>query len=337
MIEFVSCIVLFTTMNSSEVVNQTTNSTISATIDYQTHYNYITFGVVALVANLAVALVLLYDKEFLKKSALMSGLCLADILNGCSLIVAGSLRLGYVKEGTLSLPVHPFICMIRITILWTAAGELPALMMLLIGGERALAIIFFQWYYFSWTNRLAWTLTGVAYLYCCCTITTLSIVTYLLPNTTTTPQQCISTFVIGPSYTWYDYLLAILCGTVAIISTMISLLAFNAKRRKFKNNSQSNDSNMKSFLTKQWNLTISMSLVSFFDFTLVVIPNVLKLVASFYPPLLFIGFYASYMVCTRSALSLVIYILTNRDFRNILFQITGINKNSVTPSTRGTQ
>lgn len=82
---------------------------------------------------------------------------------------------------------------------------------------------------------------------------------------------CYNPTVLGPAYSTYNYGLAILCGTVSLFFTFYSLVAFILKRRKFKCNQHNIESKLK-VINKQLRITVTMSCIAFFDFTMVVLP-----------------------------------------------------------------
>lgn len=306
------------------------NSTVSVAaptgMDLTNHYTYIGCGLSAVVANIVVVVVIFRSKLLLRKSAFAVGLSFGDIINGLALLITGFKRIQFVKQGIYSALVHPIECLKGFTTLWLIGTQIPVVMMLVIGMERVMAVAFFTWYYKRWSNKIAWILTCVVYVYVCGSIGTIWMIISNLPENSTATRTCGTPTVIGYGYSMYNYGLAIVCGCIAITTTIVSLVITLKEKRRLQI-VQQNNINMQRFFNKQWPITTSMACIAIFDFFMVVIPNVLLLMINFvqFPPeIKSIGAWSADLICSRSALSLIIYIIFNRDFRLSFLSWIGI-------------
>lgn len=318
---------LFNKVGKMNVSNTTSMSNISNEV------NYVGFGVLAIVANVIVIFVLLRNITFLKKSAFIFGLAVADLINGLALFITGIKRIQYVYTETSKMSVHPFTCLQSVTSLWLIGVQLPTAVMALIGAERLIAVAFFMWYYKKWTNVLAWCLTGMVYVLCAFSLTTIWSITYNLPDRTKTSVNCITPSVVGPVYSSYNYGLAIVNGTVAILASATALILFLSKKNKLQTGE---GFQIRRHVKKQWQLTTSMTCIAVVDFCCVVIPNVFLLLIStfsvrFPPSFGNVGNWSSSVFCARSASTVIIYIILNREFRNALYKAYGYRTVSVQP------
>lgn len=302
--------------------------------DYTNVNVYIACGAAAALANIIVVFVLFRNKQLFIKSSFIAGLSVGDIINGLALLITGLNRTSYMTKGISSNPVHPLICLKGFTTLWLIGIQLPTVMMLLVGIERVIAVASFNWYYKKWTDKTGWLLTGAVYLYVAGSIGTLWVMICSYSENVTVSLTCATPSVIGVGYGTYNYGMAIICGSAAIVTMIVSLVFMIKKKRKFQNSNQTNVSIQK-FLKKQWHITKSMACIAFFDFVMVVIPNMLLLMLTYkfqFPPeLRSVGSWSADLVCSRSTLSLFIHLLFNRDFRNGFLKAFGIKQSSVHP------
>lgn len=306
--------------NSVDVVHVISGNN-NIPLDISTTNLFIGFGVVAIILNLLTILVSISIKDIAKKSAFAIGLSFGDIIFGCGLVITGVLIQSYIKNGLLLNEIHPFECLKKFSTLWLIGIQAPASIIFLMGSERVLGIIFFQWYFKRWTSKLSWMLVAVAYGFCLISISAVWIVVYQLPPNTMITISCKTQFVIGPAYATYNYGLSILCGISAVISTICSLIAFLRKRASMGHGQA--DVAVKRFVKRQIRMATSMLIISIIDCALVVIPNIMLLMISYdfnFPPSFkYLSAHASLLYCTRSSLSFFVYLSLNRDFRSAAF------------------
>lgn len=308
-------------MDSNNTDNETFS--ISAVANLTVQYMYIGFAAFVLLSNAVIGTTFMRNIHLFKKSAFNIGLAVGDIILGLGTITAGIIRMSLLWTNTKDVPVHPSYCLETYTTLLMIGTQLPATMIFLISTERILAVVCFDWYYKKWSSRKAWLVVTLGFAYCTVSIATSWFVVYNFPANITTPLLCTTSVVVGPVYATYHFYIAVFAGVWAIIATVFSLLTFINKRKKFQANA--ND-NLKRFIQKQWQMTLSTTCIALFDFMLVVIPNILLSMTAYMPSLLLLGNYATCMLCLRSASNLFIYVLFNRDFRSALLTTFNFNK-----------
>lgn len=145
----------FENFNSS---NATQNSS-----SFTFFYLCIVIGTLSIVTNLIIIFITLYNISIFKKSAYMCGLALGDILKATALVVAGITRIEYQRLNILNVVVSRKYCWKTIGIILLLGLQIPAIMVFLIGIERFVAVILFQWYYSNWSDTKAWIATCIGY------------------------------------------------------------------------------------------------------------------------------------------------------------------------------
>lgn len=212
---------------------QTLNSTAAPPpTDLTVPYTYVGLGTAVLITNAIICLVLFRNKEFFKRSAFIAGLSTADLILGSGIVMAGVMRIRYLKASMSNFPVHPLYCLQRFTTILMTSYLLESAMLFLIGCERFVAVAFFTWYYNKWSNRKAWFFTALAYLACAVCIGSMWIAVANVPANVTTPIYCSSQYVVGDGYSFFTFGSCILSGSWAIGSTLFALLSFLKKKNK---------------------------------------------------------------------------------------------------------
>lgn len=327
---------------------RTNNSveTSTSTVDYDLYISalqYATFGSVAVATNLAIIFVLLRNTAYFKKSALIAGLAFGDLIDGFALTVIGALRVAHYFDGTNSLSVHPSYCMkILITPMFLMGNQIPGVMFFLIGLERFLAVYYYDWYFYKWSNKFAWMLTACVYLFCIASVAASFFVAFSFDVSYKISIACGTVSVIGSTYSAYNYGLAIIGGSVAAVATVIAMILF-AKRRNRAGYASTND---KAHIKKQWQMTKTTMCLTVVDFAFLVVPSIIITLSSgfnvdFHVNITQLKVWALQLVCFRSILNLLIYLAVNTEFRSaalqsISYKIKGIGNtnlfiNSVNP------
>lgn len=281
-------------------------------------YLFIIFGSTAFLGNVTICFVLLRNIRFLKKSAFIGGFALAETVFGLGHAAAGGLRLYYLNENTIHLLVHLLYCMNRMTIFFVLTIQVGSMMMILIGAERLLATLFFDWYYKTWSNTKAWSLTCSVYLFCITSTVLCWVMVYNYPESRKITMHCLSSLVSGNSYSTYQGVLVVGSGIWISGATIYSLISFMKKKSVAQSNMK-----LKQFIQKQWHITTSMTCLACVDLVLVVIPGSLLSLAIFLPHFGLIGNFASVSVCIKSTMTLFIYLIFNPSFRSNFLKAFG--------------
>lgn len=294
-------------------------------------YLYIGFAIPAIVSNSLILFILLRNVAYLKKSAFMTGLAVADTTLGIAVIVAGTLRVSFLEEHVYDLLIEPSYCLKHITTMLLIGVQLPAFMMFLIGSERIAAVVWFDWYYHFWSNKKSWMLTSVAYLFCTMSIAVAWMIVYSYPDSVRSPHHCTTPTVVGSLYASYNFGLACTCGVWAFVVTLLSLLRFIKTKANLLKKSGANF-DLNKFIKKEYQIAWSMACLASVDFLLVVVPNILTSIGAYFPSLLVIGNYGTCMLCVKSAITVIIYPIFYPEFRLLLRKSFRLNKTTVGPS-----
>lgn len=308
-------------MNISSIKNSST-----ASYDlYISSIQYVVFGSVAFVTNLTILFILYRNVQYFKKSAFIAGLAFGDFLDGVSLTVIGAVRIVQYFDGTDSLTVHPSYCMkILIIPVFLMGNQIPGVMFFLVGLERFLAICCYDWYYFKWSNKFAWMLTASAYIYCILSVAASFVIAFSYDSDYKIGISCGTAAVIGPTYSAYNYGIPIVGGIVAAVATITAMVAFTQHRRRI-NRIANLSTNAKIHVKKQWQLTrITLCLVAI-DFCFMVIPSIIITLSSgfkvkFNVNMSSLKAWSLQLVCFRSILNIILYLVINSDFRAAAFR-----------------
>lgn len=302
-------------------------------------YQLIAFGSTAAIANAFLLITFFSNCNLLKKCSSTFGLAVADFINGLALLVSGSIRLAYFNLNVYGLMVHPFECMTKnAVVLYIIGNQLPSLMLLVIAVERLVAVQFYKWFYKSYSHKRAWLVTFSAMTFSLMSVLIAYLLVYFRPESTRITNDCQTPGALGPTsgYNVYNYLLPVVCGTVAAATTVVSMfiLVHRKKRLLVQQNSQYRKVNK-----NEWQMTKVMTMVAVLDFILVVVPNIFVFIRSVF----FISvipnfvYYSLQVICCRSALNIVIYMVFNHNFRKDVLDTFGFkfiqpaNNNLVTP------
>lgn len=296
------------------------NNSIPIALDFSTPIQYISFGSVAVIANCMVIFILLRNKKFFQKSAFISGLALGDLLDGLALVVNGTMRILQGLNGTSSLLVHPSYCMITVVQpIFILGNQIPGVMFFLVGAERFLAICYFDWYYRKWSNKFAWMLTACAYIFSICSVAAAFIVAFSFDSTFKIAIACFTQSATGPVYSVYNYSVSIIGGMVAVVTTLTAMIVFT-HRKAVVIRSSNVSTTIKSHVKKQWHITRMALCLAVVDFCLLVIPNILVALSSWYVNTSLgaaaLRTWPLQLVSFRSILNVVIYLCINSEFQD---------------------
>lgn len=298
------------------------NNSSGTILDLTSNYQYVGFGSTAVTVNCLILTILLINGRFLKKSALIIGLVIGDLMNGLSLLASGSVRIVRAMNGTLSISVHPFYCFsYSYTSLFLLGNQIPGVMFLLIGFERFLAVKYFDWYRTKWTPKMAWILTMMAHLYVSISLSVAAITVYSQPNDNRVTVTCGTPNVVGLAYSVYNYGISVIGGTVSTVCTLTAMIIFTRRHRRLTANPLVSNQ-IKNFVKSQWSQTRAMLILSILDLAMVVFPNVLAIIVSaFNATNVKLGNLSQMLSCSRSFLNIIIYISVNHEFRKAALKL----------------
>lgn len=283
-------------------------------------YIYIGFATPAVVANLIILYTVCRSYKFLKKSAFITGLAFSDTLLASGVIVAGTVQILSAKHIIAGVVVEPIFCLQQMTTLLLLGYQLPSAMVLLIGAERFVAIVFFKWYYINWTNKKAWFLTLMTCLFCIVSVACCWIIVATSRTYGSVSIMCATIKVSGKLYSFHHFGFGIFCGILAIFFTVVSLLTFWRKKMSNTVNNSVSNVRIKKFVRKQWNITLAMTCVAFFDFTLLVVPNIFIVLDTVVPSAHVFATHATSMLCIKATVNIFVYIAVYSEFRDYLVQ-----------------
>lgn len=275
---------------------------------------YIIFGSCALVANFVIVFTLVSNIVLLRKSSFICGLAVGDIIKAIALIIIGVTRTEVTRLNIANVVVSRMYCWKTIGIIVMLGNQIPAVIVLLIGLERFIAVVLFNWYYSNWNDLKAWMSTCFAYCLAFVSVISSGIIIYTSKENITVTKICYQPTVLGPIYSSYNYGLPVVCGTMSILFTLYSLVAFILKRQKIKTGGNNTGNKLK-LIRKQLQITITMTCIAFFDFTMVVIPFSIMIMTSFFGDLINVGYISSCLISTRATFSFIIYFVLNQGFR----------------------
>lgn len=289
---------------------------------------YACFGSATILSNCIILFILFHDIKLFKKSAFIFGLAIGDLLDGLGLLITGVVRVQYALAGSYGGLVNPSYCMkTMITPIFLLGNQIPGAMFFLVGLERLTAVQFFEWYYTGWSYKLSWCLTGAVYLLCFISLSVAFAITFTSMSDEIITSYCTTPQVVGSVYNSYNYGVSIVGGIVASVATLAAMIIFTMKKRKLLS-ALNVSTNIKCHVKDQWSVSRLMLCLSVMDLGLVVIPNIVVInikVGS-------IQAIALELVCLRSMLNLVVYLLANSEFRSSLARkLCSKNVNSVEP------
>lgn len=291
-------------------MNNSTTSSLSDIIVSST--SQIIIGAVAILTNGTILCVLLSNVAFMKKSSFVTGMAIGDLLVGLAVSISGAFKIIRIFDGTSSLMVHPSYCMeIFVIPSYLMGNQISSVMFLLCGVERFLAVKYYDWYYMKWSNKIAWYLTGCAYVYCTVSLTSAVSLSLSYDAKYRIPILCTVAAATTSAYTTYTYWISIIGGAIACAGSLTAMVLFT-KRKLRVHDAISNVA--KNHIKKQWNATRVALCLAVFDLGLVVVPTFLSLVAST-AATNSIRSWSLQMLCMRSILNLVVYLSVNSDFR----------------------
>lgn len=304
------------------------NSTINNTNQSQSSASafFISIAAMALLTNVFILFVFIFNRELRASSALLIGLTTSHTLNGAIHLVHGLDFLWPPRQ------VPPFYCIITVDpIVFIAIYQLLPVFLALNGIERLLAMGLPTWYWVNCKNKQLWKVTGITFLYSLfCMVTT--IIKTFYNTTPTISSYCSPPQMLGPFYIAYlVHLPAILGG---ICAGVCSAVAVYIGRRRIAEMPANSESEIKR-VQKHLRITKCILLISIFDFLFVVIPNIIFLILNLglWPYGLtttFTGILAT-VYCSDSIWNLFAFILFNGEFRETCMKIFRCGKAPAPP------
>lgn len=312
--------------------NFTANNTVSFT-----NIIYIASGSLAIVGNVLLLIVICSRLEYLKRSAFLFGLAVCDTLHGVAIMVSAVLRTIYQTLPASQSMIRPTYCMVTVTPLWIIGNQGTALMLLLIGIERFIAVQFFAWYRIKWTKKLSWSCMCLVIVFCTFSI---GLAYYLASIATVTISiNCYFIQVVSKSYNYYNYGVSISAGFGANIGTILSLILCLIKLNRFRNHPNTSNATVQGHIKKQWQLSKAMIGCTVCDLGLVVIPNILMSVISGFDNnsastmLSTVTTCAPPLLCIKGFLNLFCCLLFNPEFRRHALRLLRVINVSVVPAS----
>lgn len=304
-----------------------TNSTNDslAPIDLSYYYQHIGFGLTAVVTNCLIILILFLNPNLLKKSAFVFTLAVGDGIEGLALALSGFARVNRNADGTLYLKVHPTYCMQSYITLFLIGVQLPAIMFVLIGGERFTAVYYFDWYYKHWSNRLAWLCCCIVALFVAASVFVGWLVTYTTQDDVQIAITCSIGDAIDDVYSVYNYMLAIIGGILAAIASIAAIIMFSKRKQQMLVDAR--NTNLALHIKRQLHVTRVLLCTTIADFVLTVIPCVFVMLTVGFNmelPANLAGWSLRLISC-RSALNILVYLIFNGEFRRATLKAVGMN------------
>lgn len=281
---------------------------------------YSVFGTSAMVTNIFTFVVLLSNKKLLRRSALPMGISISHFLCGLGIGVHGLHR--WTHKSQLSLPVTPWECIQLVYPVFNPlAFQSMTTMLILVGVERALAIMFGNWYKQHWTPPRAWMAVACGYIY------VLIPIGYGLScawavNTKSTTLSCGLTAVYGLGLVNWNFGATVFAGITAVTLTMAG---YRYDRRRIAKLPLI--SGERGRLKKQAKLTKALLSVACLDFILVVIPNIFSFLTNatgIWPTS--ISGYFNILYCLNATVTIYSYIAFNSEFRQTAAKILHLHK-----------
>lgn len=300
------------------IMNASNFSTPLPVKDMAVNYGYVGIGAATILTNLLIFIVFAKNRSLFKKSSFLVGLAIGDFVNRIGLMGIGAIRVyDYVNSFEIFATFHPFVCMLGYPSIIVIGNQISGVMFLFIGLERFLAVLYFDWYYNNWSNKLGWLFTGCAYALCFISICMAFVASYLQPHIPLVNRHCGPGPAVGTVYIIYHYFLPVTSGSIAVWATIMATISFWIRRHRVTPEASITEQ-MKNHLKKQWNTTVTMCLLSILDLMVNVIPNFLLILTSGFrliPNMPSFAGWAIQIIGVRGCLNFFIYLLVNHEFR----------------------
>lgn len=289
-------------------------------------YEHLTFGCINVILNSMIIVVLVRNRQLMKKSAFMAGLATSDTINGLGLFISACVRINRIKHEEISEPVLPIFCIQQFTALLLLDQQIHGMLFFLIGVERFIAVRYFSWYRVHWNYKGAWILTLAAYVCSLCSITFGILGTIFQPVEFYVTKLCITTSVVGEFYAIYHYCVPLIGGTAAVIMTLMAMILFNKRKKKMQqvyNNTQSNNYTHQA-IKKEWQMSRLIFVTSILDLGLIVAPSVLgmlsisKVIRDINTTRIFI---VQTLNCFRGIMNIFVELFLNLEFRSAMYKM----------------
>lgn len=294
------------------------------------YISYIVFGTPAVLANLAIILVVCSDKNLRRKSAFMVGLAGGNLCNGLHHFGYGIYRLPSFVAGTLELPANVWACMASMLPTCLVVGfALPATFQLVIGLERLVAVVAHNWYRVHWSHKRNWY--AVAFVY----LGTLAF--WVVPlwchvywnASRQVTRECSSADIVPALLIRVLYCALIATGSSAVVFLLIAVLRGRGCWKKLSKSSDAVTLQELANFRAQLRFSRMMLVVALCELGLVVGPNTILLIRSYYPNFggTILAVYGGIIYCVNALSNIFIYLGMNARFRRSAWKKLGSCKN----------
>lgn len=282
---------------------------------------YISFGSLDTLVNLFILFVLVVNIKLLKKFAFIFGFAVGDLINGLSLFIAGVMRLKRLYDKTLYNVVHPSACMPTVQV-YIFGYQMSACMFFFIGVERSIAVSLFSWYHKKWTDKTSWIGNFYVFLFATVALIVSYITSYNQPAYVKIPLECGVPKTVGSVYSIYNFAVAAAGGVMAFVPTLASFFVFNRRKKLIIKQGSSYSASFKQSINKNMKMTKLLLSLAFIDLSMVAVPNMLQIlylmnIITLVP----LPNWLLQLMCFRGSLNLLIYMLTNNEFRFSVFKM----------------
>lgn len=282
-------------------------------IRYPLYTCYIVFGTPAVIANLAIFVILLSDKKLLAKSAMIAGLAGGNLFNGLHAFGYGVYRVPLLLTGQIDSPANNWACMASLMPTFLLLGHsIPSCMQLVIGLERMVAVVAFNWYRMRWSSKKSWYTVLVVYLLLICgwggPAWYQNFHEYRLVS-----KECSSGVILGVDMTNRLFFFVVMTGIVGMLCVFTAVSVGRWRYSKAAS-SASRDSDFAQ-MKKQLRVSRMMLIIALFEFLFVIFPNILIALTSVIqlPPV--VAVYSIVIYCINSSTNIFVYFFMNSDFR----------------------
>lgn len=305
-------------------------SSSSVSVNTSDYYGYMGLGGMVIIVNVTAFAVLLCNRILLRRSALIVGITLGNLLLGMELFVSGLYRTVY----TVMPQRQPAFtdCLLTIfPILYAPAYNTSAIFLILGGLERLLATTRANWFRHKWTTKTSWSLMAAAIVFVIAT-TVAGLVSGTYSRILPLSWNCSIPSVYSAAF------LAFLTGFSAsggAFCALFTIVALGAGIKRIRNVSTASNDAIR--LRKQLQLTKSMATVSCIDFVLVALPNFISFLTSM--GVTFPSFVRpwnnNYTQAANALVAFFAFLAFNHKFRKVFIKVFCLSK--VVEKLKGTR
>lgn len=284
-------------------------------------YQYIGFGLTSIIFNVFILIVLVFNKNLLKKFAFIFGLTLSDAILGLAFFISGLSKSNHIKHKSNNDVVHPSVCMETYTQFYILGNQLSAAMYLLISIERFMSVSFFPWYCKKWSHKVSWMGNLCALLVTVISLSIAYIVAFSKPDDHRIDNDCFISAVVGDTYLLYNSIVIAACGAVAFLTTFVSNFVFSQRRKLADSCFSEYTVRMRITIRRNIKVTRILLILTFLDFFLGSITNIVQIIVVLNSiTLTNLQNYLLELFCIRGSLNLFI-IFTNDEFRHTIHKM----------------